>query len=751
MKYLIRFAIFSFLIICINLTSKAQDASYWQNIPEASIQTPGERVIIPEKYKTYSLNIPLIKNVLLSAISETQGKINNSSVIISLPYPDGVYHNFRIIESPVMEKGLADKFPEIKTYAGQGIDDPYASVRFDLTPNGFHAMIFTFTGDIFIDPYAKGDNYYYISYYKKDFIPQNKEFSCTLLDNLHNSNKKIQYDFPLVNEGQLHTYRIALAATGEYTSYFGGTVAAGLAAVVTSLNRVDFVYERELSIRMILIANDNLIIYTNAGTDPYTNSNGELMLSENQTNLDNVIGTANYDIGHVFSTGGGGIAQLGCICTEGWKAQGVTGSPQPIGDPFDIDYVAHEMGHQYGANHTFNCESGSCGGGNRYGGAAFEPGSGSTIMAYAGICGAGDLQNHSDAYFHIKSLIEISNYSTGGGYNCAQITQTGNHNPVVSPITNGFTIPISTPFSLTGTATDIDGDSLTYCWEEYDLGPAGMPNAPSGTAPIFRSFTAVSNGTRVFPKISNLINNTQTIGEILPTYTRALAFRLTVRDNKVGGGGRGYSPILPFNVDASAGPFLVTSPNTAVTWNANLPQTVTWNVANTNVAPVNCANVNILLSTDGGLTFPITLIANTPNDGSEVVIIPFADITTARIKVAAVGNIFFDISNTNFTITTVSGITNNQIAKPTFQLSQNYPNPFNPSTMINFSIPKMSKVNLNIYDVKGQLVATLINNELRTEGNYSIEFDGSTLASGVYFYKLQSSEFTDIKRMILLK
>jgi hypothetical protein len=751
MIYFLRFFPLFLALISFNYTLYAQNSSYWNNISENNIKSPYERVIKPTKYKTFSLNIPNVVAVLRSAHLENEVTVNNSNVIISLPYPDGIFHNFRIMDSPIMEKDLADKFPEIKTYAGQDIDDPYTSVRFDLTPNGFHAMIFTLSDVIFIDPYAKGDNFYYISYFKKDFIPQNKEFYCTLLDKLHKTNKKSQSDFSFVPEGQLFTYRIAIAATGEYTSFYGGTVAGGLAAVVTSLNRVDGIYEKELSIRMILVANNNLIIYTNASTDPYSNNNGEAMLGENQTNLDKVIGTANYDIGHVFSTGGGGIAQLGCVCETGMKAQGVTGSPEPVGDPFDIDYVAHEMGHQYDANHTFNCITGSCGGGNRAAGSAFEPGSGSTIMAYAGICDAGDLQPHSDAYFHIKSLMEINNYSIGGGYGCAQITQTGNHNPVVTPITDGFTIPKSTPFSLTGTATDEDNDALTYCWEEYDLGPAGSPNSPSGTAPIFRSFTPVTSGTRIFPKISNLINNTQTIGEILPTYTRTLAFRLTVRDNKVGGGGTGYSQKLSYNVNATAGPFLVTSPNTAVIWNARVPQTVTWNVANTNIAPVNCANVNILLSLDGGITYPDTLKTNTPNDGSEVVTLPMIDTTTARIRVEAADNIFFDISNTNFSIRSVTGITNNNIELPKFQLLQNYPNPFNPTTMIKFSIPKMSNVTLNIYDVKGQLVVTLINNELRTEGNYSVEFDGSRLASGVYFYKLQSMNLVETRRMILLK
>jgi hypothetical protein len=601
---------------------------------------------------------------------------------------------------------------------------------------------------IFIDPYAKGDTYNYITYYKKDYKLHNSEFHCNVV-----SDDKIIKELPpknkLVLEGQLFTYRIAIGATGEYTAYHGGTVTLGLAAIVTALNRVDGVYEKEVSVRMVLVANNNLIVYTNASSDPYTNNDGEAMLGQNQTTCDNIIGSANYDIGHVFSTGGGGIAYLSCVCGSS-KAGGVTGSTAPIGDPFYIDYVAHEMGHQYGGNHTFNCTTGSCGGGNRAANAAFEPGSASTIMGYAGICSPNDLQPNSDAYFVLKSLTEITNFTNGSGWSCATVTTTGNHNPVVSAGAGGNTIPKSTPFSLTGSATDADNDPLTYCWEEYDLGAAGNWNAPSGNAPIFRSFTPVTNGTRTFPKLSSLLNNSQVIGEILPTYARNLTFRLIARDNKVGGGGYGWGS-LTITVSAAAGPFLVTSPNTAVTWNANTPQTITWDVASTNTAPVSCANVNIKLSTDGGTTFPTTLIANTPNDGSQIVNLPMVSTTTARIKVEAADNIFFDISNTNFSITTVSGISNQEAKPIAFNLLQNFPNPFNPTTMIHFAVPNKSYVTLYVYDISGKLVDKLINNELKTEGNYSYEFDGSTLSSGMYFYKLTAGNFTETRKMILLK
>lgn len=725
--------------------------NYWMDVQPGSFDLKGTVYLAPVTFRTVMINKAGIIPLLNSAPLEKNVPVRFSNTIIELPMPNGINQRFRFVESPVMEEPLQQANPQIRTYLGQGIDDPYAVVRFDMTPLGFHAMIISPNGTVFIDPFSLNETDYYMSYFKHDFKPAfEKTFTCLAGEDtnppVYNTN------FTRTGE-QLRTYRLAVAATGEYTAFFGGTVPNALAAITTSVNRITGVYELEMSVRLVLITNNSSIIYTNAATDPYTNNNGSAMLGQNQTNLDNVIGNANYDIGHVYSTGGfGGIAGLNVVCVTGNKARGATGSSNPIGDPWDIDYVAHEMGHQFGGNHTqnnLNCNANPP--------TAWEPGSGITIMGYAGVCFP-SLANNSIPYMHGGNIfVEFIPYTQfGNGNSCPVTTNTGNNPPVVTMPAGGWTIPKSTPFSLTGTATDPNSDPLTYSWEQTNIGPQGNPNSPSGNAPLFRPFPPVTNGTRIFPKISDIINNTQTLGELLPSYERLMRFRMTVRDNRAGGGGIASEEII-FFVTASAGPFLVTFPNTNVTIGG--AQTITWDVSNTNSAPVNCANVKISLSTDGGNTFPTVLMASTANDGSADVTLPAIDNSQARIKIESVDNIFFDMSNANFTITSAIGIHNNQNGTPIeFSLSQNFPNPFNPVTILSFGLPKKSAVTLKVYDALGRETATLINNELRTEGYYNIEFDASMLPSGIYYYRIEAQEtgsstgnFTDTKKMILIK
>ena len=606
--------------------------------------------------------------------SAPQKKAAEPGRVLHLPLPGGDMAAFSIRESPIMEPALAAKFPQIRTWAGQGIDEPAASVRLDVTPHGFHAIVFSAEGTSYIDPEAsfrgtvtQGD--LYRVYFKRDAArPEDApQRECLAAEEKERNPVK---ERPVLVPGhttaarsgsQLRDYRLAVAATGEYTAFHGGSVGLGMAAIVTAMNRVNGIYEREVAVTMTLVANNDLLVYTNGATDPYSNSNGIAMLAQNQANVDAVIGSANYDIGHVFSTGGGGIATLAVPCVGGLKARGVTGLGSPIGDPFTVDFVAHEMGHQFAANHTFNGTTGSCSGANRNASTAYEPGSGTTIMAYAGICSPQNIQPNSDDHFHTASFDEIIAYTqTGNGNVCPTTTATGNDAPVVDAGTGGFTVPIETPFTLTGSATDPNLDPLVYRWEQLDLGPAGAPDSPSGNAPLFRSFSATSEPSRTFPDWSDILSNTQTMGELLPDYTRSLSFRLTVLDNLAGGGGVDYDS-LSFDITDTAGPFLVTQPNTAISVTGLDVETVTWDVANTTAVPVGCANVDILFSDDGGVSFATTLLSSTANDGAEDVVIPNVTTSQARVQVACSDNVFFDVGDADFTVSA--------LATPSFTLA----------------------------------------------------------------------------------
>ena len=642
----------------------AETGGVWREVAQRDVQPAGERWIVPERFRMVALDRAAFEAQFFAAPREFTEAARTSPVIVALPMPDGDVARFAIVETEVMAPELAAKFPEIRTWAGQGIDDPASTVRLDWTPQGFHGMVLSAArGRVFIDPYSRGDTTNYMSYFTRDHLSPGRGgfFEMPPIDAggmmTAHLRSLIASSPQAVTGTQLRTYRLAVAATVEYTTFHSQpnppSVAAGQAAIVTAINRINGIYEAEVAVRMVLVANNNLLVYT-AEPDPYTNNNGSTMLGQNQANVDAVIGSANYDIGHVFSTGGGGVAYLQSVCNGSNKARGVTGSGSPKGDGFWVDYVAHEIGHQFGGNHSFNGSVGSCSGGNRSASTAYEPGSGSTIMAYAGICGSDDLQPHSDAYFHSVNFDEIATFTqSGGGSSCANTTATTNGAPVPTVPAGGFTIPANTPFALTGSATDPNSDALTYNWEEYDLGPAAAPSDPT-KVPFFRSWNATASPTRTFPRLVDLLANTTKIGEVLPNVTRALNFRMTVRDNRAGGGGVAWDAIA-FNVTTAAGPFQVTSPNTAVTWGSASAQTVTWNVANTASPPVNCANVDILLSTDGGNTFPTTLAAATPNDGSQSVTLPNVTTSNARIKVACATNIFFDISNVNFSIGSVVG------------------------------------------------------------------------------------------------
>lgn len=631
---------FLFLVFILGFSVELSGQNYWLDVTR---RTPlkTDRRVQAQKYRAFRLSM----DGLREAIAPTSGKAADGKPVtwvISAPMPTGEILRFRLQETPVMASELQMQYPEIRCYTGYGIDDPGAKIKVDLTPQGFHGMVISGKHNgAFIDPYIPGETELYIAYYKHD-LQNDQIFKCEVEDEeLPGLDQKAGTAIPQ-GDCSLRTYRLALACTGEYSTFHGGTKASVLAAMNTTVNRVNGVYERDLSVTMQLIAKNDTLIFLNGATDPYTNGDEPAMIDENVTVCTNRIGLANFDIGHVFGTGGGGLAGLSVVCTNS-KARGVTTLNSPIGDAFDIDYVAHEIGHQFSGRHTQNNDC------NRDPNASAEPGSGSTIMGYAGIC-APNVQNNSNDYFHAINLQSMYNFITNGsGKNCPVKSNTGNTPPVVENVLN-YTIPKSTPFALTAVGSDADNDPITYCWEQMNLEVATMPPVSTNTGgPMFRTFNPTSSPTRYFPRLQDLVANINSTWEELPGVARIMNFRVTVRDNHPGGGCTAYDDVV-LNVDGNSGPFNVTNPNTALTWTSGETRTVTWDVANTNIAPINASQVRITLSIDGGLTYPEVLANAVPNNGSAAITVPNTPSVNCRVRVEAVGNVFFDISNADFTI-----------------------------------------------------------------------------------------------------
>ncbi|TDR24684.1 reprolysin-like metallopeptidase [Flavobacterium cheniae] len=639
-----------------------------------------ERASVPSVYQIMHLDLNAFKQSLVGAPIDTEGTFSNT--IVNFPNSKGELSRFRVYEAPIMEKGLADRYPDIKSYAAVGIDDPTVKLRFSVTLFGLHVMSTSGNeGTYYIDTYTKDLNNY-IVYSRKDLYAV-RTFACHFQDNheeIAEQNRSAVENQILATDGIFRQYRLAMACTIEYAAFHvaaagltGGSVAARKAAVLAAMNvtmtRVNGVYERDMSLRMNLVANNDVIIFVD--TDSFSNTNAGALINESQTVINGAIGSANYDIGHTVSTGGGGLAGLGVVCNNANKARGITGSPSPVGDPYDIDYVAHEMGHQFGGPHTFSSNddtAGNCDSGNNSPANSVEPGSGSTIMAYAGICEE-NVQSNSDAYFHAVSIASMNAVMIGSG-NCAPQAANGNNPPVISALTN-YTIPQGTAFVLTGNATDANaGASLTYCWEQTNAAAGtNFPTSTQTTGPVYRSLNPTTSNKRYLPNFQSVLSgNLAPTWEVTPTIGRTLNFALTVRDNQTPTGGQTARANMTVTTVAAAGPFTVTSPAANASWNTNSSQTITWNVAGTTGNGINTANVNILLSTDNGVTFS-TLLANTPNDGTQVVTMPATPAVNCRILVEAVGNIFYAVSPNfalGYTVTTTCNTyaNNNVLAIP---------------------------------------------------------------------------------------
>ncbi len=660
MKFFVQISIFSFFLI---FTSQVSSQSHDLWIPTvASLKHSQllERTVYPKKYKTYQLNLNALNQLLIYAPIRT-ATVKESKTIVKFPDADGNLIDFEVLEASVMAPELALKFPNNKSYVGYAVADKSTSIRFSLNQLGLYAAIFkTGKQTQYIDPNSK-DRLNYTVYSRSNSGEQNQPFVCSTLAIESPPILAVAKTFN-ANDTKLRTYKLAVATTGEYSQFHINTAglnsatdtekkAAVMAAITTTITRVNAIFERDVALTMVLVANNDQLIYLDGTTDPYTNNNGNTMLTENQTNINTVIGSPNYDIGHVFSTAGGGIAVMNSPCTSS-KAKGVTGQTNPVGDAFDVDFVIHEMGHQFGATHTFNGDSGSCSGGNRNDATAVEPGSGSTIMAYAGICAPQNVQSHSDDYFHSVSIQQIFTSISTGFNNCGISSSLINN--LNAPTVNAYddvVIPKSTPFILTANALDADNDVLTYTWEQTDNQITSIPPIATATGgAIFRSITPGTSPSRYFPEINTVLaGQTANTWEVLPSVSRTLNFDVTVRDNVLMGGQTARDS-KKVTVDANAGPFTISSQSTHVIYDVGSTQIITWNVANTDKAPINCSDVDLLLSTDGGQTYPIILASNVANNGSYTVLIPDNPTNTARIMVASVGNIFFNINTSNFSI-----------------------------------------------------------------------------------------------------
>jgi subtilisin-like proprotein convertase family protein len=661
---------FCLAVFAISLAGFSQTKSSWKEV--SSIQNTVTKKqgdnIQSNSQRFYTLDANELKQSLEVLHTNT---VASKGVAIVIPNSDGKMEEFLVVESSNFVPELQSQYPDIRSYSGTGITNPEASINLSVSASGVQTMVLKGeSASEFIDPLPDNKSIYTVSTSKsrsKGVLP----LTCKTADVILNKGLTQKLAQLKSSSGSFKTMRLALSCTGEYAKYFGGTVANALAGMNATMTRVNGVFNRDLAVKLLLIANESSIIYTNATTDPYSDykiddpdntitdgSEGAWNL-ELQSTLTSTIGSSNYDIGHLFANSGGGgdAGCIGCVCVNPTtsnpygKGSGYTSpsNARPEGDAFDIDFVAHEMGHQLGANHTFSSEEYEGSGVN------VEPGSGSTIMGYAGITNY-DVQNQSDDYFAYASIKQIqSNLATKS---CPVSTNTtlSNQTPTVSAGLD-YTIPKGTAFVLNGTATDPNGDTMTYCWEQNDsatdseVGANSITYGTKPNGPNFRSFLPTTVTNRYFPAFNSvLVGKLSSTWESVATVGRNLNFVFTARDNATSGLGQTNSDATVITVDGNKGPFQVTSQNTAgVSWVLGSSQTITWSVNGTSSLS-GATNVNIKLSTDGGLTFPIVLAANTPNDGSEVITAPTTAAKDCRILIEPTANVFYALNSTVFTI-----------------------------------------------------------------------------------------------------
>lgn len=752
----------------ISFNASAQD-DYWSSRTDRSgiiTHKAVARVAYPKEFKLFTLNIAPLRQQLFSIVGN---QASRQTAVISLPNANGQIEQFEVYEASNFEPALQVQFPEIRAYSGKGINDPSAYLKLSISPQGIQTMVFRTNGpNEYIEPYSQDHTIYsvFTSQRNKGGLP----WVCSTPDQQLAASLNTQVANRVEsNAGQLKTMRLAQSCNGEYSNFFGATssaqVALVLAAYNATLTRCNGTYEKDLAIHLNLVAQSTNVIYYNPATDPYTtlaNWNTELQIALNTslTGPATPLATNNaaYDIGHMFgaSGGGGNAGCIGCVCVDGvasgtgaTKGRGITSPADgiPMGDNFDIDYVAHEVGHQMGANHTFSFQLEGTG-------VNKEVGSGITIMGYAGITNQ-DVAPHSIDIFNMSSIDQIQvNMATK---TCPITTSLAgiNATPVVAPVSN-YTIPITTPFALTGSATDADpGDVLTYCWEQNDnsttTGNASVASPTKLTGPNWLSFSPTTNPVRTLPILATILAGNSTTPplpggdpiatiEALSSVARTLNFRLTVRDNRPYNGtavGQTAFTDMTVTVNAATGPFLITTQNAPVTYIAGTTQTVSWSVNGTTGAPINCANVKISFSSDGGVTFPTVLAASTPNDGTHDIIIPATPTSAGRIKVEAIGNIFFDINNASITVTVPFGFT---LSTPA-PVSSTCPTPvtLTTNTTATYTGGHSADINLSASGVPAGTTVTFGTNPLTTSStSTTINLNNAnTLTPGTYNITIQ--------------
>ncbi|WP_173021612.1 reprolysin-like metallopeptidase [Lewinella sp. W8] len=650
------FLLFALIVVISSKGLLAQEVPLTTYVPTKSQLESSENLLLPERASYHRLENPAQLIESLSPRKDAPATPRE----FTLPDPDGRARNFILTPYQMVHSSVREMFPELLTARGYDQDRPWVSIVVDWTPHGFHASVRNGAeGHWYINPLLPGSQQFYQSFYTRELTDHAHEpVECITEEILAQPDMPDGFRPKSVGDCQLREYQLALACTGEYANFHGNTDAEVFGEMMTAINRVNQIFGQDLSLQLTLVnqvdmAGNIELVFNNPSTDPYTNNDLAQLLAENQTTCDNVIGSANYDIGHVLATTGGGIATVFSTCQNGFKARGATGLNNPVGDPFYVDLLAHEFGHQFGARHSFNSSNGNCS--QRNGPTAYEPGGGSTIMAYSGICGpAANIQFNADDYYHGGSISEIANYlELNFGASCASTRSTSNTAPTVSAGAD-YTIPTNTPFVLTASGSDVDGDFLTYCWEQADLGPAvdALPTGNETEAPLFRSRPPTPAPERYFPRLSDLANGTVD-WEVLPLVSRDMSFVVTLRDLHVAGADVYGCPVqdgMNISVVNTGSQYAVNSPNGGERWQAGSTQTVTWNVAGTTGNGINCANVDIVLSTDGGLTFDQVLVSSVPNNGSRAITVPAITQTDSRIMVRCSDNIFFDISDADFSI-----------------------------------------------------------------------------------------------------